>query len=82
MALYYILKDDGYATLQQEGGAERRVDWKEGDLFLVEANEYRNHRPVSLGARFLPFKASGYFRRVGIDKGLMQNKPGTSVNLR
>jgi quercetin dioxygenase-like cupin family protein len=80
--VYFILKGAGYATLQQEGGAERRLDWKEGDMFLVEANEYHNHRPVSMGARFLQFKASGYFRRVGVDKWTMQNKPGTKVNLR
>ena len=80
--VYYILKGDGYVTMQREGEAERRMDWKEGDLFLVEANEYHNHRPRSLGSRFLQFKASGYFRRVGIDPYLMQNKPGTKVNIR
>ena len=80
--VYFILKGDGYATLQREGGPERRLDWKEGDMFLVEANEYHNHRPVSQGARFLQFKASGYFRNVGIDRWTMQNKPGTKVNIR
>ncbi len=80
--VYYILKGEGYVTMQQEGGQERRLDWKEGDLFLVEANEYHNHRPRTVGSRFLQFKASGYFRRVGIDKYLMQNKPGTSVNIK
>lgn len=80
--VYYILKGEGYITAQQEGGPARRLDWKEGDMFLVEANEYHNHRPRSVGSRFLQFKASGYFRRVGIDKYLMQNKPGTSVNLK
>jgi quercetin dioxygenase-like cupin family protein len=80
--VYFILKGEGYATLQQEGGPERRLDWKEGDMFLVEAHEYHNHRPVSTGARFLQFKASGYFRRVGIDRFTMQNKPGTKVNVR
>ena len=80
--VYFILKGEGYATLQKEGGPERRLDWKEGDMFLVEANEYHNHRPVTLGSRFLQLKASGYFRRVGIDNWTMQNKPGTTVNLR
>ncbi len=73
--VYYILKGEGYATLQREGQPERRVDWKEGDMFLVEANEYHNHKPRAVGARFLQFKASGYFRRVGIDDYLMQNLP-------
>ena len=73
---YYILKGDGYALLQREGGPERRLEWKEGDLFIVEANEYHTHRPRGEpGGRFLQIKASGYFRRVGIDDYLMQNKP-------
>jgi mannose-6-phosphate isomerase-like protein (cupin superfamily) len=77
--VYLILKGDGYATLQKEGGPERRVDWTEGDLFLVEANEYHNHRPrQKAGGRFLQIKASGYFRDLGLDPWLMQNKPGSS----
>ncbi len=74
--VYYILSGEGYVLLQREGEAERRVDWKEGDLFIVEANEYHNLRPLAdAGVRFLQIKASGYFRRVGIDPYLMQNKP-------
>jgi len=80
--VYYILKGDGYVTMQREGEPERRMDWKEGDLFLVEANEYHNHRPRSIGARFLQFKPSGYFRRVGIDPYMMQDKPNTKVKIR
>ncbi|MGH9785654.1 MAG: cupin domain-containing protein [Terriglobia bacterium] len=74
--VYYVLKGDGYATLQKEGGPERRLDWTEGDLFLVEANEYHNHRPRGVGGRFLQIKASGYFERVGLERDfLMQDKP-------
>jgi quercetin dioxygenase-like cupin family protein len=77
--VYFILKGDGYATLQKDGGADRRVDWTEGDLFLVEANEYHNHRPAGRsGGRFLQIKASGYFRDTGLDAWLMQNKPSGS----
>ena len=73
---YYILKGDGYALLQRDGGPERRLEWKEGDLFIVEANEYHTHRPRgNPGGRFLQITASGYFRRVGIDDYIMQNKP-------
>ena len=74
---YYILKGNGYSSLQKEGGPERKFDWNEGDLFVVEANEYHNHRPRgSPGGRFLQIKASGYFRRVGLaDDFLMQNRP-------
>ena len=73
--VYFILKGDGYATLQKEGGPDRHINWTEGDLFLVEANEYHNHRPRGIGGRFLQIKASGYFRDLGIDPFLMQNKP-------
>jgi quercetin dioxygenase-like cupin family protein len=77
--VYLILKGDGYATLQKDAGPDRRVDWTEGDLFLVEANEYHNHRPRErAGGRFLQIKASGYFRDLGLDPWLMQNKPGSS----
>jgi quercetin dioxygenase-like cupin family protein len=74
--VYYVLKGDGYATLQKEGQPERRLDWTEGDLFLVEANEYHNHRPRGIGGRFLQIKASGYFERVGLERDfLMQDRP-------
>lgn len=74
--VYYVLKGEGFAVLQRDGEPERRLDWTEGDMFLVEANEYHNHRPKGTpGARFLQIKASGYFRRVGIDNYLMQDKP-------
>jgi len=44
--VYLILKGDGYATLQKDAGPDRRVDWTEGDLFLVEANEITTTVPV------------------------------------
>lgn len=74
--VYYVLKGNGYSYLQREGEPERRIDWGEGDIFVVEANEYHNQRPRGVpGARFLQIKASGYFERVGIDKYTMQNNP-------
>jgi quercetin dioxygenase-like cupin family protein len=77
--VYFILKGDGYASLQKEDGPERRVDWTEGDLFLVEANEWHNHRARNgAGGRFLQIKPSGYFREVGIEPYLMTNKPGSA----
>ena len=75
--VYYVLKGEGYTVLQREGEPERRIDWSEGDLFIVEANEYHDNRPRGgAGASRLQVKASGYFRRVGIDQFLMENKPG------
>lgn len=80
--VYFILKGDGYVTLQREGEPERRLDWTEGDLFLVEANEYHNHRPRGIGGRFLQIKASGYFHRVGLERNfLMQDNPNKPVTI-
>lgn len=75
--VYVVLKGEGYTVLQREGEPERRIDWGAGDLFIVEANEYHDNRPRGgAGGSRLQIKASGYFRRVGIDQFLMQNKPG------
>lgn len=73
--VYVILKGEGHETLQLERKPERQFDWKGGDAFVVEAMEYHNHVPLRPGARFLQIKGSGYFRRVGIDNFLFQNKP-------
>ncbi len=62
--------------LQRKGESERRLNWSAGDLFVVEANEYHIHRPrEGSEARIFQVKSSGYFRRVGIDDYLMQDKP-------
>ena len=75
--VYFVLKGEGYSVLQREGEPERQIEWSEGDMFIVEANEYHDHRPRGgAGASRLQVKASGYFRRVGIDQYLMENKPG------
>jgi quercetin dioxygenase-like cupin family protein len=74
---YLILGGEGYAVLEKEGHPERRLNWKQGDVFLVEANEFHVHRPRDGSLpRFLQIKASGYFRGLGLDDYMMQNKPG------
>ncbi len=74
---YLILGGEGYAVLEKDGHAERRLNWKQGDVFLVEANEFHVHRPRDGSLpRFLQIKASGYFRGLGLDDYMMQNKPG------
>jgi quercetin dioxygenase-like cupin family protein len=72
--VYFIIGGEGFALLQRKGEPERRVDWKAGDLFVVEANEYHLHRARSGGtARVVQVKASGYFHNVGLpDDYLMQ----------
>ena len=78
---YLILSGDGYATLQQSAeqtpnGPERRLDWTAGDVFLVGANEWHNHKPRAGSLpRFLQIKPSGYFHDIGLDPYLMTNKP-------
>jgi quercetin dioxygenase-like cupin family protein len=65
--VYFIVDGEGFATLQRQGEPERRLDWKAGDLFVVEANEYHLHRARSGGtARVVQVKASGYFHGVGL----------------
>jgi quercetin dioxygenase-like cupin family protein len=78
--VYFVLKGDGYVTLQKGDRPERRLDWTEGDLFLVEANEYHNHRPRAVGGRFIQIKPSGYFHRMGLeDDFMMQNNPNKKI---
>ncbi len=72
--VYFIVGGDGFAMLQRKDEPERRLNWKSGDLFVVEANEYHLHRARSGGtARVVQVKASGYFHGVGLaDDYLMQ----------
>jgi quercetin dioxygenase-like cupin family protein len=73
--VYVALKGKIQSNLQREGEALRKVEWDTGDLLIVEAMEYHNHKPANVGARFLQIKTSGLFRRVGLDKWMMQNAP-------
>jgi len=75
--VYFIVGGDGFAMLQRQGEPERRLDWKAGELFVVETNEYHLHRARSGGtARVVQVKASGYFHGVGMaDDYLTQPGP-------
>jgi quercetin dioxygenase-like cupin family protein len=57
---------------------ERVVTWKEGDLLIVEANEYHTHASSAPGSRFLQFKVSGYFYGVGSSIPLTKEMPHAS----
>ena len=72
--VYVAFKGDIQSKLQREGEPTRTVQWKTGDLMIVEAMEYHNHRPLNVGARFFQVKTSGLFRRVGLDKFLMYER--------
>ncbi len=74
--IYYILDGEGFAVLQRKGEKQRRVPWKKGDLFVVEANEYHLHRAKAGGtARMLQIKAAGYFHNVVLEEFVMQPGP-------
>jgi quercetin dioxygenase-like cupin family protein len=55
---------------------ERVVTWKAGDLIISESNEYHSHHTNVAGSRFLEFKVSGYFYRVGTSIPLTRNIDG------
>ncbi len=64
--VYHIMSGEGYALLQRLDGERRRINWKAGDVFVVEADEY--HRLVPLensSPRIWQVKASGYFHNIG-----------------
>ena len=69
--VYHIMDGEGYAILQRDGEQKRRVNWKKGDLFVVEANEYHDNgarvgsAPKSPFPRLMQMRPSGYFFGVG-----------------
>lgn len=65
--VYVMLEGKGYSILQRPGQHARRVNWQAGDLIIVEANEFHDHRTGndSTGWSNLQVKPSGYFHGVG-----------------
>ena len=69
--IIYILAGEGTTILQQEDGPARRLNWEQGDLFFVQANEHFDNG-ARLGAvpqapypRILMLKPAGYFIDIG-----------------
>ena len=60
-----------YITPPGKNQVERKLDWKEGDMFILESDEIHRHVLPEKGTRFLQFKVSGYFRGTGIIGGGM-----------
>jgi quercetin dioxygenase-like cupin family protein len=59
-------------TLKRAGSDEvRKVNWQEGDMLIVEADEVHYPGSKVIGTRFLQFKVSGWFRGTGIPGGGM-----------
>jgi quercetin dioxygenase-like cupin family protein len=65
--VYVMLKGKGYSILQRPNERRRRVNWQAGDMIIVEANEFHDHRTGddSPGWSNLQVKPSGYFHGVG-----------------
>jgi quercetin dioxygenase-like cupin family protein len=69
--IYLALEGEGTAVLKRNGEPARVVNWKKGDLFVVEANEHHDmgprfgSTPVSPYPRLMQLKAPGYFDRIG-----------------
>jgi quercetin dioxygenase-like cupin family protein len=70
--IYIVLDGQGYSNMHREGEPIRQVNWQEGDLFIVEANEYHDNRAQpKTRTRYLQVKAAGYFRGVGNVGGIV-----------
>jgi len=70
--VYVVLAGEGYSDLRKDGEALRRVHWRAGDLFIVEANEYHDNRAApNTRTRYLQVKAAGYFRGIGNVGGIV-----------
>ncbi len=70
--IYVVLDGKGYSNRRREGEALRRVNWQEGDLFIVEANEYHDNRSQpNTRTRYLQVKGAGYFHGVGDVGGIV-----------
>ena len=70
--IYIVLDGKGYSNMRREGEPLRRVNWQEGDLFIVEANEYHDNRAQpNTRTRYLQVKGAGYFHGVGNVGGIV-----------
>jgi quercetin dioxygenase-like cupin family protein len=70
--IYVVLDGQGYSNMRREGESARRVDWKKGDVFIVEANEFHDNRAQpNARSRYLQVKAAGYFHGVGDVGGIV-----------
>ena len=70
--IYVVLDGKGYSNMRREGEALRRVNWQEGDLFIVEADEYHDNRAQpNTRTRYLQVKGAGYFHGVGNVGGIV-----------
>ncbi len=67
----YILAGEGSTILKKGNEDARRIDWEEGDLFVVEANEHFDNGSRIGSAmnppypRILMLKPAGYFIGIG-----------------
>lgn len=70
--VYVVLAGEGYSDVRRDGEDMRRVHWRAGDLFIVEANEYHDNRAApNTRTRYLQVKPAGYFRGIGNVGGIV-----------
>jgi quercetin dioxygenase-like cupin family protein len=69
--VYLVLEGQGSTLLKRGGEPARLVNWKKGELFIVEANEYHDNgarldsESDSSFSRIMQMRAMGYFFGVG-----------------
>jgi len=66
-ALFYVLKGQGYTVIHDERGAERRIEWKKGDLFFTPILVWHQHVNASANsmARYLEITTIPLMKSLG-----------------
>ncbi len=75
-ALFYVLKGRGYTVTHDEDGAERRINWKEGDLFFTPILVWHQHVNASANSvsRYLEITTIPLMKSLGA--WLIESKSG------
>ncbi len=74
-ALFYVLKGQGYTVIYDEEGADRRIEWKEGDLFFTPILVWHQHVNASANSvtRYLEITTIPLMKSLGA--WLIESKP-------
>jgi gentisate 1,2-dioxygenase len=67
-AIIYVLSGRGYTIIQEEGKAEKKIDWEEGDLFSPPLFAWHQHfnADVDRPARYLAVSTSVFMHHLGV----------------
>lgn len=74
-ALFYVLEGQGYTVIHDEEAVERRIEWKEGDLFFTPILVWHQHVNASTNsaARYLEITTIPLMKSLGA--WLIESKP-------